>query len=125
MQYAERKEEQRLRMQAQAELRSEKLMEQLIIEDGTWSEKRKREQADEFQRQVGNYAKEQKITQYMRKMTIGNVDVLDPTGTALRIDPSKVSIQKSNAFGLGRARTEEIQRVEQQVRSGNRRSPVG
>lgn len=122
----ERKEEQRLRMQAQAELRSEKLMEQLIIEDGTYKhkiqeEKRKREQADEFQRQVGNYAKEQKITQYMRKMTIGNVDVLDPTGTALRIDPSKVSIQKSNAFGLGRARTEEIQRVEQQVRTGNRR----
>ena len=28
---------------------------------------------------------------------------------------TEVSIQKSNAFGLGRARTEEIQRVEQQV----------
>ncbi|OLP99160.1 hypothetical protein AK812_SmicGene18312 [Symbiodinium microadriaticum] len=95
------------------------LMEQLIIEDGTYKhkiqeEKRKREQADEFQRQVGNYAKEQKITRGDPDRTAGNVDVLDPTGTALRIDPSKVSIQKSNAFGLGRARTEEIQRVEQQ-----------
>lgn len=28
----------------------------------------------------------------------------------------QVSIQRTNAFGLGRARTEEIQRVDQQVR---------
>ena len=47
--------------------------------------------------------------------------MLDPTGTALRIDPSKVSIQRTNAFGLGNARKEEIQRVEKQVRAGQRR----
>ncbi|CAE7406548.1 unnamed protein product [Symbiodinium microadriaticum] len=54
-------------------------MEQLIIEDGTYKhkiqeEKRKREQADEFQRQVGNYAKEQKITRGDPDRTAGACD---------------------------------------------------
>ena len=53
-----KKEVQRLRLVAQAELRSEKLMEQLIIEDKTYKRgvkeaKKKRDQKDEFQRQAG------------------------------------------------------------------------
>ena len=35
---------------------------------------------------------------------------------------SQVSIQRTNAFGLGNARKEEIQRVEKQVRGGQRRT---
>lgn len=120
------KEAERVRIKAQAELRSEKLLEQLMVEDtrykkGLADAKNKREQAEDFQRQVGRYAKEHKITSYIRKMTIGNVDVLDPTGTALRIDPSKVTIQKTHAFGLGRARTEEIEKVDKVVKTGNRK----
>eukprot|EP00931_Biecheleriopsis_adriatica_P086941 TRINITY_DN61489_c0_g1_i1.p1 TRINITY_DN61489_c0_g1~~TRINITY_DN61489_c0_g1_i1.p1 ORF type:complete len:1665 (-),score=434.14 TRINITY_DN61489_c0_g1_i1:72-4871(-) len=121
-----RKEQEKMRIRAQAELRSEKLIEQLIVEDKRYKKNQeaariKREEAEEFQRQVGNYAKEKKITSYIRKMTIGNVDVLDPTGTALRIDPSKVTIQKTHSFGLGRARAEEIDKVDKEVAKGNKK----
>mmetsp|Transcript_22689 Transcript_22689/g.41078 ORF Transcript_22689/g.41078 Transcript_22689/m.41078 type:complete len:1656 (+) Transcript_22689:42-5009(+) len=121
------KEEMKIKTMAQAEMRSEKLMEQLIVEDRAYKKrleaaKVKREQAEDFQKEVGNYMKEKKITTYIRKMTIGNVDVLDPTGTALRIDPSKVTIQKTHAFGLGRARAEEIEKVDREVQKGTRRA---
>merc|ERR1711972_1136480 len=101
-------------------------MEQLMEEDRRYKKKRqedkvKKHQAEEFQRQMGNYAKAKKIASYIRKMTIGNVDVLDPTGTALRIDPSKITVQKTNAFGLGHARPKDIERVEQSVRAANAR----
>jgi hypothetical protein len=49
-------------------------------------------------------------------MTIGNVEVLDPTGKALRIDASKVSVQKTGAFGTGHASPAEIDLVERTVR---------
>lgn len=110
------KERQKLRLAALNELRSEKLMDQLMSEDLTFKrdkeiQTQKRIQAEDFQREMGNYAKEKKIAAYIRKMTIGNVDVLDPTGTALRIDPSKITVQKTHAFGLGRAPPSEIDKV--------------
>lgn len=120
------KERQQQKLKMMNELRSEKLLEQLMVEERWYKrslqeEKLNRQEAEEFQRQVGNYAREHKIASYIRKMTIGNVDVLDPTGTALRIDPSKVTIQKTHAFGLGRARAEEIQKVDAEVARGNKR----
>ncbi|CAE8601721.1 unnamed protein product, partial [Polarella glacialis] len=120
------KEKQKMKSKMQAELRSEKLLEQLMVEErmykkGLKEARVKRAEDEDFQRQVGNYAKEHKIASYIRKMTIGNVEVLDPTGAALRIDPSKVTIQKTHAFGLGGARTEEIEKVDREVQRGNRR----
>lgn len=111
------KEKQRRRIEQLGERRSEKLLENMMTEDSAYRrnkqiEKKKRKQADEFQKEVGNYAKQQKIAAYIRKVTIGNVDVLDPTGTALRIDPSKVTVQKTHAFGLGRASANEIEKVQ-------------
>lgn len=120
------KEKQKHLLKLQNELRSEKLLEQLALEDKLYRQKLKndtvlRHEAEEFQRQMGNYAKEKKIVAYIRKMTIGNVDVLDPTGTALRIDPSKVTVQKTMAFGLGWASADEINKVEREVRKAKTR----
>merc|ERR1719409_429276 len=92
----------------------------MIKEDISYKAKKKIEKAaieqrEEFQKQMGNYARDQRIAAYIRKVTIGNVDVLDPTGTAIRIDASKVTVQKTHAFGLGTVRPEEIDKVEADV----------
>jgi len=120
------KEKQKQVMKAQQTLRSEKLMEQMINEDATAKKKLKEEKtqrvaAEEFQRQMGNYAKEKRIASYIRKVTIGHVDVLDPAGTALRIDPSKVTVQKTHAFGLGRVKPDEIKKVDRDIRAAKAR----
>merc|ERR1719460_1819140 len=101
-------------------------MEQMIKEDISYKKKKQvekeaREQKEEFQKQMGNYAKEQRVAAYIRKVTIGNVDVLDPTGTAIRIDASKVTVQKTHAFGLGTVRPEEINKVEDDVNKALRK----
>jgi|Transcript_116949 hypothetical protein len=102
-------------------MRNEKLVEQLLREDKRYKEQRKvlqekRETEDKFQKEMGNYAREKRIANYIRKVTIGNVDVLDPTGTAIRIDASKVTVQKTHAFGLGKVRPEEIDKVERDLK---------
>jgi hypothetical protein len=114
------KEKQVQLLKLKQELRNEKLMDQMIKEDISYKkkialEKEVSAQKEVFQKEVGNYAKEQRIAAYIRKVTIGNVDVLDPTGTAIRIDASKVTIQKTHAFGLGTVRPEEIDKVEQDI----------
>eukprot|EP00929_Paragymnodinium_shiwhaense_P113634 TRINITY_DN81922_c0_g1_i1.p1 TRINITY_DN81922_c0_g1~~TRINITY_DN81922_c0_g1_i1.p1 ORF type:complete len:1650 (+),score=464.82 TRINITY_DN81922_c0_g1_i1:172-5121(+) len=101
--------------------RSEKLLEQMQVEDVRYKaklkeDKTKRLDMEEFQRQMGNYAREKKVAAYIRKMTIGNVEVIDPTGTALRIDASKVTVQKTHAFGLGRVSMDEIKKVDKDVK---------
>merc|ERR1719454_462053 len=101
-------------------------MEQLVEEDARYKQQKKVEKAqrdmmDEFQKQMGNYAKEQRMVNYIRKVTIGNVDVLDPTGTAIRIDASKVTVQKTHAFGLGTVRPEEIDKVDQDMNRAKRK----
>merc|ERR1719271_936243 len=101
-------------------------MEQMVKEDIAYKQKVKLEKEkiqlkDEFQKQMGNYAKEQRVAAYIRKVTIGNVDVLDPTGTAIRIDASKVTVQKTHAFGLGTVRPEEIDKVEMDVHKAKRK----
>jgi len=120
------KEKDKQKKKQKDEVRADTLMEQMIEEDKRYKkqrgeEKAKRQDAEEFQREMGNYAKEKKIAAYIRKMTIGNVDVIDPTGTAIRIDPSKITVQKTNAFGLGQARPRDIERVEQGVRAATAR----
>jgi len=115
------KEKQRKKALAQKALRNEKLVENMLVEDKrdkakVKEEKHKRIMAEEFQKEVGIYAKEKRVAAYIRKMTIGNVEVLDPTGKALRIDPSKVTVQKTGAFGIGRASPAEIDHVDRSVK---------
>eukprot|EP00928_Gymnodinium_smaydae_P071667 TRINITY_DN5519_c0_g1_i4.p1 TRINITY_DN5519_c0_g1~~TRINITY_DN5519_c0_g1_i4.p1 ORF type:complete len:825 (+),score=208.90 TRINITY_DN5519_c0_g1_i4:58-2475(+) len=105
-------------------LRSEKLLEQLMEDDKRYKrkikqEKQKRMHDEEFQRQMGNYARERRVVAYIKEMTIGNVEVLDPTGAALRIDPSKVTVQRTHAFGLGKVSIDEIKKVGRDVKTGH------
>lgn len=115
------KEEQIQKWTAQKALRNERLVQQMLEEDvrdkrKVKEAKQKRVQADEFGKEVGVYAREKKVAAYIRKMTIGNVEVLDPTGKAMRIDASKVTVQKTGAFGIGTASPAEIEHMEATVR---------
>lgn len=121
------KERQKKALQEKGDLRSEKLLKQLMEEDIRYKKQQreakiKRRHEEDFQREMGNYAKEAKIAAYIKKMTIGNVEVLDPTGTALRIDPSKVTVQRTHAFGLGRSCPEEIRKVQSDVKKAKVRA---
>jgi hypothetical protein len=116
------KEKQRQDLKARNELRSEKLLEQLIEEDKMYKKKlkveaQKRDDMDRHNKEMGNYTREKKVVAYIKKMTIGDVEVLDPTGAALRIDPSKVTVQRTHSFGLGRASMDEIKKVDRDVKS--------
>mmetsp|Transcript_81700 Transcript_81700/g.210345 ORF Transcript_81700/g.210345 Transcript_81700/m.210345 type:complete len:1701 (+) Transcript_81700:95-5197(+) len=121
-----KKEGEVAKLKALADLRSEKLLQQLMVEDRAYKkkieeEKTKRHETEQFQKEMGRYAKEHKVAAYIRKMTIGNVDVLDPTGTALRIDASKVTVQRTHAFGLGRALPDEIDKVDKDMKKAVRK----
>jgi hypothetical protein len=116
------KEKQKQDMKKRNVLRSEKLLGQLMEEDSTFKKAKKaeaikREELDRHNKEMGNYAREKKVVAYIKKMTIGDVEVLDPTGAALRIDASKVTVQRTHAFGLGRASMDEITKVDRDVRS--------
>jgi len=54
------------------------------------------------QRNLGGHNRTKKVIDYIRKVTTNHVEVCDPTGKALRIDPSKITVQKRAGFGLGR-----------------------
>jgi len=121
------KEHQRQELAAKQQLRSEKLLEQMMEEDKRYKktqeeEKVKRRHAESFQAQKGNKVEEKRVAAYIRKMTIGSVDVLDPTGTAIRIDPSRVTMQRTSAFGLGRARPQEIENAERDLAAAKSRA---
>lgn len=118
-------EKARVEAAAVKQMRAEKLLQRLLEEDRRTKKKQKHmkvEQAREFefQQNQGGFAQQKKIASYIRRVTIGNVDVLDPTGTATRIDPSKVTVQRTHAFGLGRAGPEEIQKVERSLAGAHR-----
>mmetsp|Transcript_45133 Transcript_45133/g.107346 ORF Transcript_45133/g.107346 Transcript_45133/m.107346 type:complete len:1663 (+) Transcript_45133:129-5117(+) len=120
------KAKQKTDLESKRELRADKLLVQLMEEDRRYRNKvkvrKEREKLiDTFQKEMGNYAREKRVAAYIRKVTVGNVDVLDPTATALRLDPSKVTVQKTHAFGLGSARPEELAKVNEAVAQANKR----
>merc|ERR1719326_1420304 len=68
-----------------------------------------------FQREMNGLERRRKVAAYIADQTVGHVDVLDPTGKAMRIDPSKVTVQKTMDFGLGRARPELLAKMEKRL----------
>eukprot|EP00746_Dinoflagellata_sp_MGD_P166659 gnl/MRDRNA2_/MRDRNA2_96709_c0_seq1.p1 gnl/MRDRNA2_/MRDRNA2_96709_c0~~gnl/MRDRNA2_/MRDRNA2_96709_c0_seq1.p1 ORF type:complete len:1652 (-),score=423.00 gnl/MRDRNA2_/MRDRNA2_96709_c0_seq1:82-5037(-) len=118
-------EKARVEAAAVKQMRAEKLLQRLLEEDRRYKKKQKQLKEDqskeiEFQQNQGGFAQQKKIANYIRRITIGNVDVLDPTGTAVRIDPSKVTVQRTHAFGLGRSGPEEIQKVERKLANAHK-----
>ena len=51
--------------------------------------------------QQGRTYSEKMTTAYLKNTTRGGVDMVDPTGRSLRIDPSQVTVIKDKTFGLG------------------------
>jgi hypothetical protein len=49
----------------------------------------------------GRHIVEAKNSDYIRSITIGAKEILDPTGRALRVDPSQVTEIPDRSFGLG------------------------
>ncbi|KAF4718842.1 Electron transfer flavoprotein alpha-subunit [Perkinsus olseni] len=69
----------------------------------------------EFQRNVSGVADKERYGKFIAKHSIGGVSVLDPTGTAIRIDGSKVTVCRDMSFGLGRASEEVIEKAKADV----------
>merc|ERR1719387_1238917 len=74
-----------------------------------------RQESAAFQREMNGVERRRKMMNYITQQTVGHVDVLDPTGKALRIDPSKVTVQKTMDFGLGRARPELLAKMDKKL----------
>jgi hypothetical protein len=74
-----------------------------------------RQAAAAFQREMNGVERRRKMMNYITQQTVGHVDVLDPTGKAMRIDPSKVTVQKTMDFGLGRARPELLAKMDKKL----------
>merc|ERR1719387_515759 len=74
-----------------------------------------RQDAAAFQREMNGVERRRKMMNYITQQTVGHVDVLDPTGKAMRIDPSKVTVQKTMDFGLGRARPELLAKMDKKL----------
>ena len=51
--------------------------------------------------QQGRTYAENMTTNYLKRTTRGGVDMVDPTGRSLRVDPSQVTVIKDKTFGLG------------------------
>ncbi|CAD7957811.1 unnamed protein product [Amoebophrya sp. A25] len=102
------------------QMRNEKLLKSLIRED---QEQQAKEAEDRrlqefeiaYQREQAGQSKDVKMADYIKKVTLNHVDILDPTGAAMRIDPSKVTAVKTGGFGLGKAPPEELAAVEERL----------
>eukprot|EP00798_Chlamydomonas_sp_ICE-L_P001975 gene1975-33392_t len=65
---------------------------------------------ERFNKGMSPHANELKTEAYIQKHTIGNLSMLDPTGR-LPVDPSSVTVFKTNDFGLGRAEPKLLERM--------------
>ncbi|CAD7964794.1 unnamed protein product [Amoebophrya sp. A120] len=102
------------------QMRNEKLLNNLIREDNITREKeaehrRRKEFEIAYQREMAGQSKDVKIRDYIKKVTLNHVEILDATGNAMRIDPSKLTAFKSGGFGLGQAPPEELAAVEEKL----------
>jgi len=80
----------------------------MIVEDEGARKKEKvaRQHAEfdqAFQKEQGRAATETKVKNHLVSRTRGNVEMVDPTGRSLRIDPSQVTTIKDHSFGLGKS----------------------
>ena len=56
-----------------------------------------------LQKVKGRQDREREVSEYMRSRTLDGQEVIDPTGRAFQVHPSKVTAIKPLSFGLGRA----------------------
>ena len=67
----------------------------------------------------GRHVIEERNNNYITSITTGNKEVLDPTGRALRVDPSQITDIPDLSFGLGKSAripTEAMKRITEKIR---------
>ena len=67
----------------------------------------------------GRHVIEERNNEYITKITTGNMEVLDPTGRAPRIDPSQITDIHDHSFGLGKSNripADSMKRITEQIR---------
>merc|ERR550514_1405535 len=116
----EKQEEIKIKASALKQMRQEQMLEKIMAEDVRLREdeavvEEARQAAAAFQREMNGVERRRKMMNYITQQTVGHVDVLDPTGKAMRIDPSKVTVQKTMDFGLGRARPELLAKMDKKL----------
>eukprot|EP01038_Epipyxis_sp_PR26KG_P006513 gene6513-8951_t len=68
----------------------------------------------------GRQVIEERNREFISKRTVGNVDILDPTGRAARVDPSQITDIADFSFGLGKSSRipkEGVQRITEKMRN--------
>merc|ERR1719261_1438550 len=116
----EKQEEIKIKSSALKQMRQEQMLEKIMAEDvkirkDEEVKEEERQAAAAFQREMNGVERRRKMMNYITQQTVGHVDVLDPTGKAMRIDPSKVTVQKTMDFGLGRARPELLAKMDKKL----------
>jgi len=113
-----------LKMKNAVEENKAALAERLIKEE----EDRRREAAverklKEYEKkhrdEQGRHVIEHKNQGYLKEITAGGMEILDPTGRALRVDPSQITDIPDQSFGLGKSSkipAENMKRITEKIR---------
>ena len=112
------------RIKASVERNKAALAERLIKEEeiqrkAEMAEKREKAYEKRHREELGNHITEARNREYLRSVTTDGVEMLDPTGRAARIDPSKITDIPDYSFGLGksaRVPPESMKRIVEKIR---------
>ena len=66
-------------------------------------ERKVREYEKKHRDEQGRHVIEHKNQGYLKEITAGGMEILDPTGRALRVDPSQITDIPDQSFGLGKS----------------------
>lgn len=96
------------RLKSMMEKNKEEIMMRLAEEERVKekeAERIRREKAYEkkYRDELGRHVTEERNRQYIMAITTDHVDILDPSGRAARIDPSKITDIADKSFGLGKS----------------------
>lgn len=96
------------------------LKEESIARKQEITERRDRLYEKKYRDELGRHVVEERTRDYINTITAEHVDILDPTGRAPRVDPSKITDIADFSFGLGKSARipiENMKRITDNIRS--------
>ena len=82
-------------------------------------ERKVREYEKKHRDEQGRHVIEHRNQDYIKEITVGGKEILDPTGRASRVDPSQITDIPDQSFGLGKSSkipTENMKRITEKIR---------
>jgi hypothetical protein len=82
-------------------------------------ERKLREYEKKHRDEQGRHVIEHRNQDYIKEITVGGMEILDPTGRASRVDPSQITDIPDQSFGLGKSSkipTENMKRITEKIR---------